>query len=109
MGKRYLKQGHNILLSRRIDAYLMDTFFVCLTIPFVFVLCFHGKSAVLGPGLIEICGLLGLMVLLLCGRLLEKTCAFYHDQAKKSLFIKPRAKEPAGHRRLRFSLTLSAR
>ena len=80
MGKRYLKQGHNILLSRRIDAYLMDTFFVCLTIPFVFVLCFHGKSAVLGPGLIEICGLLGLMVLLLCGRLLEKTCAFYHDQ-----------------------------
>ena len=79
-GKQYLKQGYSILLSRRLDAYLMDTLVICLAGPVAFVALFDGKSFISDLGLIEICGLLSLVGLIICGRLLEKTCAFYHDQ-----------------------------
>ena len=79
-GKQYLKQGYSILLSRRLDAYLMDTLVICLAGPVAFVAIFEGKSFISDFGLIEICGLLSLVGLILCGRLLEKNCVFYHDQ-----------------------------
>lgn len=79
-GKRYLKQGYKILLSRRLDAYLLDTSAICIASPFVFTLCRYGKSAIPDMGYIGICGLISWAILLLCGRLLAKSCVFYHDQ-----------------------------
>ena len=78
-GKRYLKQGYKILLSRRFDAYLMDTLAVCFACLFIF--CLYDSDAISSVGYLTVCVLLACAVLLLlCARLLEKSCVLYHDQ-----------------------------
>ena len=77
--KRYLKQGYKILLSRRFDAYLMDTLAVCFVCLFIF--CLYDSDAISSVGYLTVCVLLACAVLLLlCARLLEKSCVLYHDQ-----------------------------
>lgn len=77
--KRYLKQGYKILLSRRFDTYLMDTLAVCFVSLFIF--CLYDSDAISSVGYLTVCVLLACAVLLLlCARLLEKSCVLYHDQ-----------------------------
>lgn len=80
-GKRYLKQGYKILLSRRFDAYLMDTLAVCFASLLIFMFCLQGKDTISSTDRLTVCVLLACFaLLLLCGRLLEKSCVFYHNQ-----------------------------
>lgn len=80
-GRKYLSQGYQILLSRRFDAYIMDTLAVCFTSPFLFIPLFFGKSVLCDMGKVTISLILVLLaVTFLCGRLLEKSCVFYNEQ-----------------------------
>lgn len=80
-GRKYLSQGYQILLSRRFDAYIMDTLAVCFASPFLFIPLFSGKSVLCDMGNATIYLMLILLaVTFLCGRLLEKSCVFYNEQ-----------------------------
>lgn len=80
-GKRFLKQGYKILLSRRFDAYLMDSLAVCFASLLIFMFCLQDKDTISSIGHLTVCVLLVCFaLLLLCGRLLEKSCVFYHGQ-----------------------------
>ena len=76
--KRYLKQGYKILLSRRFDAYLMDTLAVCLASLILYLYSNDSISSVDQPTIYILLACFAL--LFLCARLLEKSCVFYHAQ-----------------------------
>lgn len=78
--KTYLEQGYQILLSRRMDAYLFDTLALCGLSLLGFMVHSYGSSALFDMRIATtIIG--GLTVLALLGaRLLEKSGALYSSQ-----------------------------
>lgn len=80
-GRKYQKQGYQILLSRRLDAYLFDTLAVCFLAFLIFVLCFYGKAAFAGvkPAVLGVLGGFPVLMFLLA-RLLERVSTFYNKQ-----------------------------
>lgn len=80
-GRKHLKQGYQILLSRRLDACLIDTAALCVLALPGFALCFRGKTALtaLEPAILGV--LAGFLVLMfLLARSLERVCTFYNEQ-----------------------------
>lgn len=78
-GKRYLRQGYRILLSRRLDAYLFAAVVLDFAIPLV-VLCVRDKFILLHINALTKWGLfIFFVVMLLCSWLLGKVCTFYND------------------------------
>lgn len=79
-GRDYLRQGYQMLLSRRIDGYLFDTLAICFLTLFILMLYFGGISNIHNMGTAGAI-LCGLSVLMFTGaRLLVKSCVLYNEQ-----------------------------
>lgn len=90
-GRKYLEQGYQILLSRRLDAYTFDTIVIAFSGLPVLAVCLRGEEAFLGAvqalRALYWLPLVFLAALLLWGWVLRKTCVFFNDQGL--LLVKP--------------------
>lgn len=78
-GRNYWKQGYQILLSRKFDAYLFSAIALAIAIPLI-VSCVLDKSILLDINALTKWGLfLFFVVMLLCSWLLWKVCIFFND------------------------------